>query len=157
MAEDAVNAAIKAGKLEPKNCLTKSLPIHGSTSTAATNHLSVYGSDAIEIIKSWEEHPGKKKQLHPAFPYTEAEVLWAVQHEMARTVEDVLARRLRLLFLDAEAAVQAAPCVAHLLKEALCRSTHWEEEQVRQFTLLASQYMITATDVAHFNELMLTN
>ena len=47
--------------------------------------------------------------------YTAAEVIWAVRHEMARTVEDVLARRLRALFLDARAAVDMAPKVAALM------------------------------------------
>jgi glycerol-3-phosphate dehydrogenase len=47
--------------------------------------------------------------LDPALPYTGAEVVWAARQEMARTVEDVLARRTRALFLNAKAAIRMAP------------------------------------------------
>jgi glycerol-3-phosphate dehydrogenase len=39
-----------------------------------------------------------------------AEVAWAIRYEMARTIDDVLARRVRLLFLDARAAVHVKSC-----------------------------------------------
>jgi glycerol-3-phosphate dehydrogenase len=44
-----------------------------------------------------------------ALTYTGAEVVWAVRHELALTVEDVLARRTRALFLNARAALRTAP------------------------------------------------
>ena len=53
--------------------------------------------------------PGGDAQLDAALPYVEAEVVWAVREEMARTVEDVLARRTRALLLDARASLRAAP------------------------------------------------
>ena len=48
-------------------------------------------------------------------PYAGAEVVWAAREEMARTVEDVLARHTRALFLNARAAVEMAPQVAALM------------------------------------------
>ena len=72
--------------------------------------------------------------------YTEAEVVWAVREEMARTVEDVLARRVRILFVDARRAVQAAPRVAQLLAAELGYDEVWERAQVEQFTRLAEHY-----------------
>jgi glycerol-3-phosphate dehydrogenase len=162
MAEDAVNTAIKAGRLPATKSNTKDFLIYGHVSTPAinnvtTNHLDVYGSAAMGILKSWDEQPGTKKLLHPQFPYTEAEVLWAVQHEWARTVEDVLARRLRLLFLNAHAAVLVAPRVAQLLREALNQDAAWEKTQVVQFTQLAKQYMVAAADTTASGKPILTN
>ncbi len=76
---------------------------------------SVYGSDYKKILALMKEDASLKNKIIDDFPYTWAEVIWAVRHEMARTVEDVLARRLRLLFLDAKAALRAAPSVADLM------------------------------------------
>ena len=59
------------------------------------------------------------RSLHPRLPFKAREVVWAARNEMARTVEDVLARRTRALFLDARAAMEAAPAVARLLAKEL--------------------------------------
>lgn len=77
------------------------------------------------------------EKLHAAFPYRAAEVVWAARHEMARTVEDVLARRTRALFLDSKAAMQAAPVVARLLAAELGRDADWQQKQVTDFCALA--------------------
>jgi glycerol-3-phosphate dehydrogenase len=61
---------------------------------------------------------------------------------MARTIEDVLARRLRLLFLDAKAAISAAPRVAALMAEVLDLDEHWQQQQLEQFGRLAAGYRI---------------
>jgi glycerol-3-phosphate dehydrogenase len=71
-------------------------------------------------------------------------VVWTVKNEMARTVEDVLARRLRLLFLDAAAALRAAPRVASLVAAELGKDKTWEGDQLAQFTKLAKQYLLTS-------------
>jgi glycerol-3-phosphate dehydrogenase len=75
-------------------------------------------------------------------PYLTAEAKWAIDHEMARTIEDVLSRRTRALLLDSKAAVEAAPRVARLLAEKLSRDAAWEAEQVRQFSQLAKHYSL---------------
>src|SRR6185503_2974897 len=111
MAEECVTHAASAGGLSPSTPVTRTLKIHGYHSDAAQfGALAVYGSDAPEI-----EALGAPARLHPALPYIEAEVIWAARAEMARTVEDVLARRTRALFLNARAAVEMAPRVAELL------------------------------------------
>jgi glycerol-3-phosphate dehydrogenase len=84
--------------------------------------------------------PGGNDRLDPRLPYCAAQVVWAVRREMARTVEDVLARRLRALFLDAEAALAAAPRVAELLASELSRGAAWQVDQIRQFQLTADAY-----------------
>jgi glycerol-3-phosphate dehydrogenase len=69
--------------------------------------LDVYGSDA-QGIRSLAEDPALASRLHPALPYIGAQVIWAVRDEMARTIEEVLARHTRALFLNARAAMQMA-------------------------------------------------
>jgi glycerol-3-phosphate dehydrogenase len=60
---------------------------------------------------------------------------------MARTVEDVLARRTRALFLDARAAVEAAPVVANLLAKELNRSDAWKAKDLADFFEVAKGYL----------------
>jgi glycerol-3-phosphate dehydrogenase len=142
MAEDCVDHAITLGKLEDVACTTKNLRIHGYIEDSeALGSLEVYGSDAAEIHKLAED-PALAAQLHPALPYIAAEVVWAARAEMARTVEDVLARHTRALFLNATAAIAMAAPVASLLAAELGRDETWVEAQVKEFCELAEQYQV---------------
>lgn len=142
MAEDTVNRAIKMNKLPQKECRTKDLLIHGSSKPIAeSNHLYVYGSDIMGIEALQQEHPELKERLHERVPFTKAEVVWAVRHEMARTIDDVLARRVRVLFLDAGAAIAMAPEVAALIAKELGRDKQWEAEQVKDFLKIADHFV----------------
>ena len=142
MAEDCVNQAATLAQLEDRPCVTRSLPIHGACHPAeALGHLAVYGSDAAAIRDLKFGDPDLGGPLHPALPYTGAEVVWTVRHEMARTVEDVLARRTRALFLNARAAQQMAPRVAELMAGELDRDLDWQREEVDRFLHLANGYV----------------
>jgi glycerol-3-phosphate dehydrogenase len=68
-------------------------------------------------------------------------VLWSVRHEYARTVEDVLARRTRALFLDAAASMETAPRVAGLMAVELGCDAEWQQRQVGAFLDLARGYL----------------
>jgi glycerol-3-phosphate dehydrogenase len=141
MAEDCVNEAATLGELPEKACVTQHLNIHGfHTNSERFGHLSVYGSDAPAVQQLMEQDPELAKPLHPALPYTGAEVIWAARHEMAETVEDVLARRTRALFLNAEAAIAMAPRVAQLMAGELGRDAEWAARQVRAFNETAKNY-----------------
>lgn len=150
MAESTLNQLIKAKLLQHKPCLTASLPIHGHTLQDSINpYLQDFGADATALEQLMLQYPELTVKLHPAHTYTRAEVVWAIRHEMALTVEDILARRLRLLFLDAKAAIQAAPVVAAILASELHRTEEWAEKQVQQFALLASGYMLSPVAAIH--------
>jgi glycerol-3-phosphate dehydrogenase len=137
MAEDAVNRAAEIGRLPERRCRTKRLPIHGHRRDGdPTDPLHGYGSDAAAI----RALPGYSERLHPELPYTVAEVVWAARHEMARTVEDVLARRTRALVLNAAAARAMAPRVAELMAAELGHDAVWQAEQARRFLELAKGY-----------------
>ncbi len=76
------------------------------------------------------------------YDYLGAEVIWAVRKEMARTVEDFLARRIRLLLLDARASIKAAPVVAKLMAGELKKGRKWRRDQVNSYTKLAEEYYL---------------
>ncbi|RYD94388.1 MAG: hypothetical protein EOP54_17570 [Sphingobacteriales bacterium] len=87
------------------------------------------------------ENPALGKKLHPDFPYNEAEVTWAIRNEMVETVEDILSRRLRVLFIDAQAAIEMSKKVASILAKELNADQDWEDNQVEIFNKLALGYI----------------
>ncbi len=142
MAEDCVNHAILLGDLKSSPCITFDLPVHGyHQNPELLGSLAVYGSDAEKIQALAKVDPDLARQLHPDLPYIAAEVVWATREEMARNVEDVLARRTRALILNARAAIAMAPQVARIMAAELKRTSEWEHQQVESFTLLATQYL----------------
>jgi len=86
--------------------------------------------------------PRLAESLHPALPYCGAEVVWATRVEMARTVEDVLARRTRALFLNAKAAIAMAPRVAALMTQELGYDEAWQAKEIISFQDLAKGYLV---------------
>jgi glycerol-3-phosphate dehydrogenase len=142
MGRDAVDHLVQVGHLPAKPSRTESLRLHGYLENAGDLPNRVYGTDWKEILKLAQNDPELGQLLHKRLPYIGAEVVWAVRFEMARTVEDVLARRTRALFLDARASLDAAPFAAHLLARELGRDSAWEQDQVRQFTKVAESYLL---------------
>jgi glycerol-3-phosphate dehydrogenase len=142
MAKDAVDNAAFVAKLEIKTCTTDKLRIHGWLETAdEADSLHAYGSDAAYIKKLASDDPLLAEKIHPDFPFILAEVVWAIREEMAMTVEDVLARRLRLLFLDTRIAMEVAPAVARLMAGVLGRDLQWEKNEVEKFMQTAQGYL----------------
>src|SRR5208337_3999767 len=143
MAEDCVDQAATLAELPERPCTTRHLRIHGYLEAAKEfGPLSVYGSDAAGIRKLVESDASLGKSLHPALPYIKAEVIWAVRQEMARTLEDVLARRIRALFLNARAASEMAPAVADLMAPELGWNETAMAKQLAAFRDIASNYIL---------------
>jgi len=143
MAQDTLNKANSIGKIPRKKCKTKRLAIHGALNDQDQNHhLYLYGSDQDAILKLVEQTPEYGKKLHPSFDFIVAEVIWALRFEMARTVEDILARRVRLLFLDARVAMEVAPLVAQIAAKELKKDSKWEQSQIEEFNSIASRYIL---------------
>jgi glycerol-3-phosphate dehydrogenase len=142
MAEDCVNQAAILARVPEKPCVTRHLNIHGFHRQADKfGPLSVYGADAPAILDLMRADASLAEPLHPALPYCGAEVIWAVRFEMARTVEDVLARRTRALFLNAKAAMAMAPRVAELMAKELEHDESWQNQEVNTFRELAKGYL----------------
>ena len=142
MAKDAVNNAAFVAKLPIVKCATRKLRLHGyDQNILYGSELSVYGSDAVHIRKMISDDPSLGERIHPSFNYCRAELIWAVTHEMAMTVEDILARRSRMLFVDARAAIASAEPVAKLMAEQLGMNADWRDDQVRLFQEMAEAYL----------------
>jgi glycerol-3-phosphate dehydrogenase len=88
-----------------------------------------------------EKKPFLGEKIHTSFPYVKAEILWAVQEEMCMTIEDFLARRSRMLFLDAKASMESAPDVAKIMAVALHRDDLWIKQQIDEFAIVAKNYL----------------
>ncbi len=142
MGEDVINKAISVGGLPFRACITAKLHLHGyQKGLDLADHWSLYGTDAKEIKRLIRNNKKLSEIIAPHLPYCAAEVVWAVRHEMARSVEDVLARRTRTLFLDAKAAIEAAPFVARILAKELKKSAAWQKKQIQEFKRVAQNYL----------------
>jgi glycerol-3-phosphate dehydrogenase len=145
MAEDCVDHAITLGRLDEKPCVTHNLHIHGYLEEIDDlGALDVYGSDAPAIQALAASDPSLAVQLDPSLPYIAAEVVWAAREEMARTVDDVISRRTRALFLNARAAQRMIEPVAVLLARELGRDDPWQRAQIEAASALAAKYVVPA-------------
>lgn len=144
MAEDTLSFAIRRRMLPNRTCQTRTTKLHGAidASAAQAGSLSRYGSDALQVENLFSQNPALAATIDKSLPFTLAEVVYAVRHEMARTVEDVLSRRTRSLLLDAEAARRAAPVVARTMAAELGASFEWIDQQVAAFDRLAQAFYV---------------
>jgi glycerol-3-phosphate dehydrogenase len=142
MAEDVVNRAEETAGLTKLRCETETLQLHAWTrSHIPEPHLQVYGHDAAELRRLIQSDASYGEPLSAALEFQKGEVIWHVRHEMARTVEDVLARRTRALLLDAKAALKAAPVVAQLMATELGRDETWCRRTVDDFESVARMHI----------------
>ncbi len=142
MAQDAVDRASVVARLDARPSITDRLPLHGWQEGPTDDPGSVDGFDIDAVRRSAEALPEGDERLHPRLPYRACEVVRAVREEFARTVEDVLARRTRALFLDAAASMAMAPRVAELMAAELGRDETWRQGQITEFQTLARGYRI---------------
>ena len=142
MAKDTIDKAIALGQQVKVKCITDQILIHGAEGVKENGLFAIYGGDATKIRKLMNGDPELAKVLHPDYPMVKAEVVWMIRNEMARTVEDVLARRSRVLFLNAAAAGKLAPAVVTLMAQELNRDQAWEFAQQVDFNLLVQQYLL---------------
>lgn len=118
MAEDAVDQAMKLAGI--------------AATPSITEHLAIAGPAVTE---------SEGERLHARLPHTAADVLRAVRDEMAQTVEDVLARRTRALFLDARTAIEIAPRAAEIMAVELGKDAAWAANEVATFKKIAENYL----------------
>jgi glycerol-3-phosphate dehydrogenase len=142
MAEDTIEKAIMLGGLPERNCVTQHLPIHGFRMDIDpyTDPMAPYGIDKEKVISLGEEGKNITGFLSEKLHIYKAQVLWAVRKEMARTVEDVLARRTRALFLDARESLRIAPEVAEIMAVELGQNNEWKTKQIKVFKEIAKNY-----------------
>ncbi|KAM5555940.1 glycerol-3-phosphate dehydrogenase SDP6, mitochondrial [Rosa sericea] len=169
MAEDAVNAAIKSGKLTPGNeCVTSKLQIvggdgwdpasftviaqqyrrmkksHGKVvpgvmDTAAAKHLSHAYGTFAERVAAIAQNENLGKRLAHGYPFLEAEVAYCARNEYCESAIDFIARRSRLAFLDTDAAGRALPRII----EILATEHKWDKSRQKQELEMARKFLET--------------
>jgi len=143
MGEDTIDKAEKIAHIGNRKSTSAHLKIHGhKMEVNFDDPLYFYGSDKEEILKLAQDKPALKEKIHPDYEHIKAEVVWATRQEMARTVEDFLARRIRMLFLDAKAAMDMAATVAELMASELSYDEKWISAHIKEFTKLANRYTL---------------
>jgi glycerol-3-phosphate dehydrogenase len=125
MAEDTVDEVLRSLGRRAR-CRTKSLRLCGAKGyervkangleAAVRDHLvGRYGSEAATVISMVKREPALGEPLVPGLPYLRAEARYAVESEMALTLDDVLARRTRARLLARDASAEAAESVAEVI------------------------------------------
>jgi glycerol-3-phosphate dehydrogenase len=144
MAEDTIEAAALVAGLDERPSQTVNLRLHGwlKHPMEMDGLLSLYGSDGPAVRRVMAEQPGWDQLLHPNLPYFLGEVAWGVRREMARTVEDVLSRRMRALLLNARASIEVAPKVAEIMAHELGRGAAWQAAQIEEYRAIAKNYVL---------------
>ena len=139
MAQDVLQHCVDAKLLSKRQaCVTTDLPLVGAQTGRKVDHpmyeppgIQAYGDEADFVAQL----AGAERALGGGL--TEAMVRFAVRYEYARTVEDVLARRSRLLFLDAK----LAGAMAEAVGEIIAHEIPGHDAQVEAFKTLASHYL----------------
>ena len=143
MGEDIIDKAAMIAGLDERKCVTKNMPIHGYVANVDFDKpMYIYGSEQIELHKLIDKNSELGEKLHEKLNFTKAEVVWAARNEMARNLDDVLARRVRALYLDARASIDMAPEVARLMANELGYDEKWISNQIEEYTKMANEYIL---------------
>ncbi len=143
MAEDTIDMTARSARLIHSDCRTRDLSLHGFAWQRDPNDpFFIYGDDADDIHELQEKDPKLRELIHPQLPYTYAEIEWAISHEMAMTVEDVLARRTRSIILNAKVAKEIAPDIARFMAGKMNKDEKWIKDQVEAFNQFAEGYVL---------------
>lgn len=141
MAEETIDRAIKAGFLEKRKSITRNLKVISGPENDSNDRLRIYGGKADEIRKMINGSPELRELIEPRLPYTKGEIVWICRNEMPVTLEDMLARRTRALFLDARASLSAADAVADIMVDESGYDMAWKEEQISEYNKLIINYL----------------
>ena len=144
MAEDTVDNAIQVGRLKASPCITGNLPIFGydKNLNLKEDPLAMYGAEKQKLLNLEAKNPNYGDVISKCLPLRVSQVIWAVHHEMARTIEDMLARRVRGLFLDVNESLRIAPKVAQVMAKELHKSPNWIKNQLKEFRTTARHYQL---------------
>jgi glycerol-3-phosphate dehydrogenase len=141
MGEDMVNRIEQQLEWSHRKPASASLHIHGYAEKVNwSDPFYFYGSDAALLKQSMNGSTGI--WISESLKIHKTQVKWAVENEMARTVEDVLSRRTRALLLDAQESIRICPEVARLMADALGKDQQWIDNEVKEYTKLARQYIL---------------
>jgi glycerol-3-phosphate dehydrogenase len=140
MAEETINKAISAGFLEKRKCVTANHPLTSYPGNT-TDRFQSYGDKSPEIEAMILENPDLGIPVNRSLPYCRAELIWICRNEMPVSIEDILARRTRALFLNARASSEMATEVASIMATEFGFDRKWQENQIESYNQLVKNYI----------------
>ena len=140
MAEDTVNTARSVAGLQERECITHNLTIHGyDYSSNWENPIHFYGTDIEKIENLCSEG---NSSISEKFFISKNQIIWSIRNEMAITLEDVMARRTRSLFLDARESLKIAPKVLEIMAKEMRKNIDWIKNESANFEKVAKNYIV---------------
>lgn len=130
MAEDTVDLILNIGNKKQKKCVTKDLVI------------DIYIKKKIMIEDLIKKDSTLSEIINKKYKIKKADIVYSIKYEMAQTLEDILARRLRLLFLDAKVSIDISPIIAQILAFYLEKDDSWIEAEILSYKKIAQKYCI---------------
>ena len=141
ISEDAIDTAISINKLKKKKCKTEKTKLFGyKKKVDFSDPMHVYGSlkKKVESLGSKDDN----NSLSTKFYITNNIIEWSIIHEMALTLEDILARRTRCIFLDSNESKLIAPNVAKKMADVLEKDQEWIDTELKNFNKLIKNYTV---------------
>ncbi|MBL29867.1 MAG: FAD-dependent oxidoreductase [Flavobacteriaceae bacterium] len=140
--EDATNSAEIVGGLKRIPSKTKKIKIHGyKLNPNFDDPLYIYGSDKNKILNISSNRDSNRSLSKELF-ITKNQILWAIRYEMAITLEDILARRTRCLFLNVVETEKLVDEVLSIMAKELKKDGSWMEQQKLSFLSLSKKYKL---------------
>lgn len=110
-----------------------------------SQHLaSKYGGRAMHVGDLAKSDPALAQRILHNYPFLTAEIVYAVREEMAMTIRDFLARRIRLEIMDWQATLEAAPTVAKWMGETLGWTKPEQEEHLKAYLAQLDSFILKA-------------
>ncbi len=140
MAEDTVNTALSVAGLQERECITHNLTIHGyDYSSNWENPIHFYGTDIEKIENLCSKG---NISISEKFFISKNQIIWSIRNEMAMTLEDVMARRTRSLFLDARESLKISPKVLEIMAKEMKKNIDWIKDESANFEKVARNYIV---------------
>ena len=141
MAEDTLSAAAMVGGLPTKKCKTRKLKLFGyQAGLSFDDPLHVYGSERTKVLSEGPEV--QNKSLSDKYYISKNQILYSMRYEMAMRLEDVIARRVRALFLDARETQRLLPEIAQIMAEELHKDADWIKNEIKHTEQILKTYLL---------------
>ena len=141
MAEDTLSAAAMVGGLPTKKCKTRKLKLFGyQAGLSFDDPLHVYGSERTKVLSEGPEV--QNKSLSDKYYISKNQILYSMRYEMAMRLEDVIARRVRALFLDARETQRLLPEIAQIMAKELHKDADWIKNEIKHTEQILKTYLL---------------
>lgn len=141
MGEDAIDYIENYFKLDKTLSITRNLVLVDGLQNPQNELEERYGNE-YHKIQNIQLELNNYDKIHQALPYYQAEIIYQIRYEQAKTVEDVLCRRTRAMFLDAKASYESIELVATIIAREMGNSMAWINQQIEHNRELAKNYMV---------------